>query len=916
MGQDQWGFSNGYAYFGNEGETYYIKQDDYNDLIRNLSEIEIDRVERLKNKKWGGSCYGMSAVAILSKAGIIEPNSIQSGREYLYSITKSNNDDVESCINFYFLQQRLSIPADSREEFMTKSTSVQLRDIEEKCNSVSESGIPVFLIFFGVIGKDEVGHAVVAYGVEHGEFTYNGKRYDSRILVYDCNYPEGSEYSYLWYNTGSEEWCIPNYSWASKLGWACNDISVIDYVHHKTAVDNYTNYTQLDYNGSADGYYLEYEGSQLFIDGSTDMREEGLVTYCDIGVLADGSANPGTLHLTLPSSTDSYSVIPLENKAGEFTLYYENAALSITCETAERIDFNADKSMSATGVSGEYSADLIFNEGYHSLPWYKVSVSGTDCGDISLKQTEEGIIIKGSNLDNVDVTVKNDDETRRLQFSTDKDSVLLTKETSGGGTEPIIKDNDHIDQSGQKDGIHIVGLKDSYEYTGAKIIPDIKVYDYSISDEIPLVPGTDYTVKYKDNVKPFSLTNKKATVIVTGKGNYAGKGQEGYFTIEENSYIPEDGFLDLKGAKIAKIAPVSYNTQAHYPDFTLTLSDKSSKTYTYSKSGYYVESGTTNRIKAKVAVSNNINKGTATILITGAMNKNKATTVKNTFKITALDISSATVTANPATYAVKGAVPSMKVMIKVGVDGTDVTKTLIPGIDYTAKYTSNKKAGTKGIVKVMGKGNYVGKVADANFDISTLAMTDLKIAVTVYEGVKADKVKATVLDPQGNALKASQYTVEVSKNEQFSEKLTDKLKAGEDVYVRAVAKDATNLTKETKTKAVKVKVGKNFAKAQVKLKKDLSTNKTITKTYTGRSIELSKDEIDVTMKGVSGEITYEIVGYTNNIKKGTATAILQGTGEYTGTKTVKFMIVAKNMTTVSFDSIKTDIKNFINGLLN
>ncbi|MCR5450159.1 MAG: hypothetical protein K6F23_12290, partial [Solobacterium sp.] len=42
---------------------------------------------------------------------------------------------------------------------------------------------------------------------------------------------------------------------------------------------------------------------------------------------------------------------------------------------------------------------------------------------------------------------------------------------------------------------------------------------------------------------------------------------------------------------------------------------------------------------------------------------------------------------------------------------------------------------------------------------------------------------------------------------------------------------------------------------------------------------------------------YEIVGYTNNIKKGTAKVTFRGKGEYGGEKTVSFKIGQRNIST-------------------
>ena len=70
--------------------------------------------------------------------------------------------------------------------------------------------------------------------------------------------------------------------------------------------------------------------------------------------------------------------------------------------------------------------------------------------------------------------------------------------------------------------------------------------------------------------------------------------------------------------------------------------------------------------------------------------------------------------------------------------------------------------------------------------------------------------------------------------------------------------------------------------------------------YTGEAIKPEAADIKVTIK-VNGQIRtlknseYEIVGYTNNVKKGTAKITIHGLGEYGGTKTGTFKITARKM---------------------
>lgn len=445
---------------------------------------------------------------------------------------------------------------------------------------------------------------------------------------------------------------------------------------------------------------------------------------------------------------------------------------------------------------------------------------------------------------------------------------------------PIDPDDPGVD----KTDIWITGLEAEYFYTGAKIIPDIKVWDCDIKgNDRLLVPGVDYTAAYKNNSK-VSTGSVKAEVIITGKGNYAGKG-----VTEKFSIVPAKGVenpINVKGAKIEKIKDQEYdNGEAIYPNFNLTLKGKSAVTYTYNNGSYARADG--EPMDINVAVSNNVNQGKAAILVTGAQEKGKTTSVKAAFKITPIDLSKVTldVEAEPAAYAVKGAIP----VLTVKYDG----KTLVNGRDYVAKYGNNKKAGGKGSVTISGKGNYAKNARSVLYDVKQLDMSELSVsAATVYDKVKAGRIKATVLDKDGNELKPAQYTLEVYKEDGSKYGANDELKAGEAVSIAAVAKDKVNLTGSTPK--TDFKVGKDISKAKFKLKKSVK------KSYTGDEVTLIATDFEpVTLKGVTGNLEmgrdFEIVAYSNNINKGNATAIIRGIGNYSGTKTIKFKITPQTM---------------------
>ena len=501
-----------------------------------------------------------------------------------------------------------------------------------------------------------------------------------------------------------------------------------------------------------------------------------------------------------------------------------------------------------------------------TVQWERTSYNGEEGGDVSGTGTE------GSGTD----------ESGDSEESSNTEESSSTETSSSPGTS--------------ESGIRIVGLKESYLYTGDKITPVFDVYDYDIPGGKLLVLGVDYTVTYKNNKEPGT-----ATIIVKGKGNYVaakGKGNEATATFEIKEVEDATTLANIKGAKINKIDDMDYNGKPRNPStITLTLKDRTEVSYEYNETtGKYEKAGST-AMDVNIAVSNNVNKGTATVLVSGVDDKGKPVKIKGKFKIKPLKIDT-TVTAEAADYAVNGAAPSsLKVTAMVG----GKTEELKSGRDYTVKYANNKKAG-RATVTVTGKGNYTGK-ATGTYEIKTAKLSGYRVAaVTACDGMKSAKMKATVVDENGNALKASQYTLTIYKaaeNGTLDSTKTyepaETLEAGV-IYVQAVAKDTNNLEGQTDLNdSAKFYIGIDISKAKV----SAPDGKGVTKEYKGIPIELTGDDLKVTLKGVEGDLEigtdYEIAAHSNNTSKGTATVVLKGIGDYSGTKTFKFKITQKTV---------------------
>jgi hypothetical protein len=99
-----------------------------------------------------------------------------------------------------------------------------------------------------------------------------------------------------------------------------------------------------------------------------------------------------------------------------------------------------------------------------------------------------------------------------------------------------------------------------------------------------------------------------------------------------------------------------------------------------------------------VTYKNNIDAGTATVVIKGA-GDNYKDFISETFTIQALSIKKATITLSKTSYSYNGKEKRPKVTVKYG------SKKLKKGKDYTVTYKNNIKVGTAQVV-ITGKGNY------------------------------------------------------------------------------------------------------------------------------------------------------------------------------------------------------------------
>jgi len=279
----------------------------------------------------------------------------------------------------------------------------------------------------------------------------------------------------------------------------------------------------------------------------------------------------------------------------------------------------------------------------------------------------------------------------------------------------------------------------SGEYTGTpyNISPTV-TYNDGTSNRT-LVENTDYTVSYaRGNLPTADFVNSgEISVIVNGKGEFAGKRGTATFTITPKKIVP-----DVKLA--ANYYP--YTGAAIEPAVTVT----------------YSEGGTAVDLQYTVEYRDNVNVGTsAKVVVKDKAGDNYSfDDVTKTFEIIEATSNNLSVTVNGGPFTYNGKAQEPSVTVKDGT--TELTK----DVHYTVAYSNNTAAGTARVF-VSGKEGtaYAGRLGSADFPIAPKTVTPtLKLDRTSY-GYTGQQLKPTVTVYDGSTvIPSGEYTVTYGTN--------------------------------------------------------------------------------------------------------------------------------------------------------
>lgn len=382
---------------------------------------------------------------------------------------------------------------------------------------------------------------------------------------------------------------------------------------------------------------------------------------------------------TITSDMISLPKVKLNDKAGTFA-----NAVKVTCGGVEFKNYTINVYKGAT----EYTTEKVFDAGTYKVvvtcnKEKYINLTGTaeksftvdkafkysDTTTVKLKTVDYNggvqtgnITVKGGS----DYTISYEKNGKAVSYPVDAgtyDVILADRDDGKARYENMLVINQlNLTKTTSATNYgYISGLDSYYSYANKPVEPTFTVYWNKSS--VALKKGTDYTVAYKNNTYVGT-----GTIVVNFMGNFTGsisqdfKIQRGNELSNYTVYIPNIADQAYTGTYVKPYVSVYYGGPTAVTARTLL----------------------TEGVHYTLSYTSNINAGTATVTVTGK-GAYSGTVTKN-FNIK-YNLSNATVTTTPATYAYDGRIKQPAVTVKIGY----VT---VPASDYIVTYSNNLKVGT------------------------------------------------------------------------------------------------------------------------------------------------------------------------------------------------------------------------------
>ena len=508
-------FANSGADFG-YSDSYTIPLESYERVFsKMLAKYYYDMSAR--SGPWGGNCFGMSASSgMMNTLGSgLDPKSFNSAAKVLYDLgTRDTNDSLG--ITTTQLIESLQVSQYSTSVQDAYRTNTNLDDLVDSVRKAEESGSPVMICVWGILG----GHALLGYKVEQVSAAA------AKIYVYDCNCPGDSSRCIMLTADSAGKyvgWSYPGLGYSSAT--SRSSIAYVPYDTYAQAwrthnADKSTAYA-LNVN-STDFEVVNSDGKNVatVADGVLKTSSKGVYQGKFLSLNSDGASDGDNTFLYL-SDQDTYRVVNKSKSAKQLQAgIVENEQRASVTTDADEVTFT---------LSDEEELNLV-----------DVAPAKGETYSITLESALDSS--RGQEL----VELTGIGNGRLLSMGMASGSCVVVN----GAYASMYVNGEKVDIGSSIDvsALDISLSESSYTYDGKPHEPGITVKNGGDA----LVQGRDYVAVYAANT---DAGTAKATVY--GIGDYSGKAEKAFTIAPAN----------LTGVALAS-SSAAYDGKAHKPSVT------------------------------------------------------------------------------------------------------------------------------------------------------------------------------------------------------------------------------------------------------------------------------------------------------------------------------------------------------------
>ncbi|MBQ4568864.1 MAG: leucine-rich repeat protein [Ruminococcus sp.] len=432
-GQDNWNFDNSYTYFGRDTYRKQISAEYQNALKANLTNSEYQTVFEGSaysyawlDDTWGGSCYGMSSLTMLSKEGLFPYSSYKTGATALNDLNVPNKDaKLNSLITYY---QMLQIKSVIQQQYRTVPYRTHSENIQNILTLLDSNST----VLLGFKKSGWGGHAILAYGYEYGSWSFNGVTYDGCIKICDPNASKAYDSdANIYFNTKTYNWAIPLYSYVPITSAAG---AVFNYIGADLGQINEGGYLSGFSGNGAENYVARIDATAISENRTVSKVAESNGSYMNKNtapgeIVEDysyvlGGESEGTVGYTLFDSESAYRVAQPNPVELQLSMDYENCNMTGGSSAGSSVLFDNIGYVQVEGEAADFNISMTFDSDYPT-DWFTMQVSGSGTNKASLEKVESGYVLSADNMENITVTANNKDTIATVSFSADYPQVFI-----------------------------------------------------------------------------------------------------------------------------------------------------------------------------------------------------------------------------------------------------------------------------------------------------------------------------------------------------------------------------------------------------------------------------------------------------------------------------------------------------------